>query len=77
MTQQHDLANDIVTDHREVEGVFAEIDKPENPSQRRELVEHVIAELVRHRRRTDQQRDSSNVAARPASSSCTSTSRSE
>jgi hemerythrin superfamily protein len=48
MTQQPDLVDDIITDHREVEEVFAEIEKSDDPAERRELVEHVIAELVRH-----------------------------
>jgi hemerythrin superfamily protein len=47
-TQQQDLIDAIVTDHREVQAVFAEIERTTDPRQRRELVEHVIAELVRH-----------------------------
>jgi hypothetical protein len=38
---------DIITDHREVEEVFAEIEKG-GGGNKRELVEHVITELVRH-----------------------------
>jgi hemerythrin superfamily protein len=49
ITQHHqDLIDDIVTDHREVEAVFNEIENTEDTSIRRKLVEHVITELVRH-----------------------------
>ena len=44
--QKHDLVDDIVADHRELEAVLAEIEFSDQPN--RELVEHVIAELVRH-----------------------------
>jgi hemerythrin superfamily protein len=44
---QQDIVDDIITDHREVEGVFAEIEKGAGGS-KRDLVEHVITELVRH-----------------------------
>ncbi|ORA37652.1 hemerythrin domain-containing protein [Mycobacterium aquaticum] len=44
----HDLVDMIITDHREVDEVFKEIESSATPSKRRELVEHVIAELVRH-----------------------------
>jgi hemerythrin superfamily protein len=47
-TQQQDLIEAIITDHREVEGVFTEIESSADPRSRRELVEHVIVELVRH-----------------------------
>lgn len=47
-TRQLDLIDAIIADHREVEGVFAEIEASGDPRNRRELVEHVIAELVRH-----------------------------
>ncbi|MFC4859359.1 hemerythrin domain-containing protein [Actinophytocola glycyrrhizae] len=47
-TQQQDLIDAIVTDHREAEAVFAEIESSGDPRNRRELVEHVIVELVRH-----------------------------
>ena len=47
-TQQMDLIDDIITDHREVEAVFKEIENSDNPAMRRQLVEHVITELVRH-----------------------------
>lgn len=44
--QKHDLVDDIIDDHRELEAVFAEIEFSDQPN--RELVQHVIAELVRH-----------------------------
>jgi len=47
-TRKQDLVDAIVADHREVEAVFAEIEESSDPRLRRELVEHVIAELVRH-----------------------------
>ncbi len=47
-TQQQDLIEAILTDHREVEAVFAEIERSGDARNRRELVEHVIVELVRH-----------------------------
>jgi hemerythrin superfamily protein len=47
-TKQQDLVDAIVTDHREVQGVFAEIESSGDPRVRQELVEHVIVELVRH-----------------------------
>jgi hypothetical protein len=49
MTTAHqpDIVDDIITDHREVEEVFAEIEKG-GGGNKRELVEHVITELVRH-----------------------------
>jgi hemerythrin superfamily protein len=47
-TNQQDLIDAIVADHRAVEAVFAEIEASADPRLRRELVEHVIAELVRH-----------------------------
>ncbi|OBK71344.1 hemerythrin domain-containing protein [Mycobacterium sp. 1274761.0] len=43
-----DIIDDIVTDHREVEEIFKELESNRNPDQRRQLVEHVITELVRH-----------------------------
>jgi hemerythrin superfamily protein len=46
--QQLDLIEAIIVDHRAVEGVFAEIEASGDSRMRRELVEHVIAELVRH-----------------------------
>ena len=47
-TQQKDIVDDIITDHREVESVFKELEANGNRATRRELVEHVITELVRH-----------------------------
>jgi hemerythrin superfamily protein len=47
-SHQQDLVDKIITDHREVEEVFKEIEKNDAPANRRGLVEHVIAELVRH-----------------------------
>jgi hemerythrin superfamily protein len=44
---QQDIVDDILADHREVEDVFAEIEKG-GGGNKRELVEHVITELVRH-----------------------------
>jgi hemerythrin superfamily protein len=47
-SHQHDVVDDIITDHREVEAVFEELERDGGGQNRRELVEHVIAELVRH-----------------------------
>lgn len=47
-TQQQDLIDAIIADHREVQAVFTEIEASEDARNKRELVEHVIAELVRH-----------------------------
>lgn len=47
-SETHDLIDRIITDHREIDEVFKEIESNATPSKRRELVEHVIAELVRH-----------------------------
>jgi hemerythrin superfamily protein len=47
-SDKQDLVDKIITDHREVEEVFKELEKNDAPPKRRELVEHVIAELVRH-----------------------------
>jgi len=47
-TEQQDLIEAIIDDHREVESVFAELEVRGDERSRRELVEHVIAELVRH-----------------------------
>jgi hemerythrin superfamily protein len=46
-THQQDIVDDVITDHREVEEVFVEIEKG-GSGNKRDLVEHVIAELVRH-----------------------------
>jgi len=48
-TTGQDLISVIVTDHREVEAIFTELESREgSPEHRRDLVDHVIAELVRH-----------------------------
>jgi hemerythrin superfamily protein len=47
-TQQKDIVDEIITDHREVEAVFKELEANGNPATQRQLVEHVITELVRH-----------------------------
>jgi hemerythrin superfamily protein len=47
-TGQQDLVDAIVADHRAAQAVFAEIEGSSDPGLRRDLVEHVIAELVRH-----------------------------
>jgi hemerythrin superfamily protein len=49
MTQQPsgNIIDDIIADHRHVESVFSEIENGE-PRSHDELVDHVIAELVRH-----------------------------
>ncbi|OBA99033.1 hemerythrin [Mycobacteriaceae bacterium 1482268.1] len=47
-THQQDLIDDIVTDHREVKAIFEELENNTDPGARRQLVEHVITELVRH-----------------------------
>ncbi|MFG1929271.1 hemerythrin domain-containing protein [Mycobacterium sp. NPDC048908] len=43
----HDIIDDIITDHREVEAVFTDIEKG-GGGNKHDLVEHVIVELVRH-----------------------------
>lgn len=47
-SQEHDVVDQIITDHREVEAVFDELERGADGQKRRELVEHVITELVRH-----------------------------
>ena len=47
-SEQQNILDEILADHREVEGVFGEIESSSDPSNRRDLVEHVITELVRH-----------------------------
>lgn len=47
-SDQQDLVDRIVADHRDVEEVFKEIENSDAPPQRHDLVEHAIAELVRH-----------------------------
>lgn len=44
---QQDIVDDVITDHREVEEVFVEIEKG-GGGKKRDLVEHVIVQLVRH-----------------------------
>jgi hemerythrin superfamily protein len=44
---KHDLIDDIISDHREVEAVFNQIQTGGDDG-KRDLVEHVITELVRH-----------------------------
>jgi hemerythrin superfamily protein len=44
---EHDLIDDIISDHREVEAVFNQIQAGSHDG-KRDLVEHVITELVRH-----------------------------
>ena len=44
---KHDLVDDIISDHREVEAVFSQIEAGGDDG-KRDLVEHVITELVRH-----------------------------
>lgn len=45
----NNLIDVIMADHREVEAVFAELESGEgSPQHRRDLADHVIAELVRH-----------------------------
>lgn len=43
-----DIIDEIITDHREVESLFTQIEETSNPRIQQGLVEHVIAELVRH-----------------------------
>lgn len=48
-TEEKDLIDVIVGDHRAVESVFVELeDRTVPPEHRRALADHVIAELVRH-----------------------------
>ena len=47
-SEQQDLVDKVIADHREVENVFKEIEQNDAPTKRRDLVEHAIAELVRH-----------------------------
>ena len=46
--QQQNIVDEIIADHRQVESIFDEIENSSDPSNRRQLVEHVITELVRH-----------------------------
>ncbi len=48
-TSEQNLIDVIIRDHREVEQVFAQLEEPGvEPQRRKQLVDHVIAELVRH-----------------------------
>lgn len=48
-TENGDLVSVIVTDHREVEAAFKELESGNGtPEHRRDLADHVITELVRH-----------------------------
>jgi hemerythrin superfamily protein len=47
MPESANIVDDIIADHREVESIFAVLEGAE-PRSQPELVEHVIAELVRH-----------------------------
>jgi hemerythrin superfamily protein len=47
-TAAQNLVDAIVSDHRDVESVFVEIENTSDPRTRAALVEHVIVELVRH-----------------------------
>jgi hemerythrin superfamily protein len=47
-SQRHDVVDDIISDHREFEQIFKEIEQSDDTEHRRDLVEHVIVELVRH-----------------------------
>ncbi|MEV6900353.1 hemerythrin domain-containing protein [Amycolatopsis sp. NPDC051372] len=46
--QDTDLITVITDDHRAVEGVFAELESGTDWAHRKDLTDHVIAELVRH-----------------------------
>jgi hemerythrin superfamily protein len=46
--KQQDLTDAVVADHRGIEAVFDDIEASGDARMRRELVEHAIAELVRH-----------------------------
>ena len=47
-TEETDLISVITKDHREVESIFKELETGAGPGTRKDLVDHVIAELVRH-----------------------------
>lgn len=48
-TGQRDLISVITADHRAVEAVFSELEnRTGSPEHRRDLADHVIAELLRH-----------------------------
>jgi hemerythrin superfamily protein len=46
--QQTDLIDDIITDHREVENAFKQIENTQDTGIRRQLVAQVVTKLVRH-----------------------------
>ncbi|OBJ52208.1 hemerythrin domain-containing protein [Mycobacterium sp. 1423905.2] len=46
--QTGNIVDDIVADHREFESVFSELESGGDPRTQPELVEHVIAGIVRH-----------------------------
>ncbi len=48
MSADSDLIEVLVHDHREVQQMFAELESGPDPKRRRELVDNVILELVRH-----------------------------
>jgi hemerythrin superfamily protein len=47
-TEETDLISVIVQDHRDVEKVFKVLEAATGPGSRKDLTDHVIAELVRH-----------------------------
>ncbi|MFE3456629.1 hemerythrin domain-containing protein [Nocardiopsis aegyptia] len=47
-TQNPDLIDVIISDHRQVEQIFTELESSPSPEARKQLTEHVITELVRH-----------------------------
>lgn len=47
-TQEPDLIDVIISDHRRVEQIFTELENSSSPQVRKQLTEHVITELVRH-----------------------------
>ncbi|NGN69938.1 hemerythrin domain-containing protein, partial [Streptomyces sp. A7024] len=48
MARKQDVLDALMEDHREVERLFAAFDGSTDGAQRRELVDHMIIELVRH-----------------------------
>lgn len=46
--QQRDVVEVLMHDHREVEGMFTQLESTTNADQRADLVEQVTIELVRH-----------------------------
>jgi hemerythrin superfamily protein len=48
MADTGNIVDDIISDHREFESVFAEIESGGDPRAQPDLVEHVIAGIVRH-----------------------------